>query len=84
MAASATPAASQNSAGEGVAVGPVGVSNQEIPRRCEVDSVREHRTYPRLRLDLRNALTWREDVEAAVERLLASVRTPALSPPRRA
>jgi len=47
-------------------------------------TVREHRTYPRLRLDLRNALTWREDVEAAVERLLASVRTPALSPPRRA
>jgi len=47
-------------------------------------TVREHRTYPRLRLDLRSALTWREDVEAAVERLLASVRAPALSPPRRA
>lgn len=47
-------------------------------------TVREHRTYPRLRLDLRTALTWREDVEAAVERLLASVRTPALSPPHRA
>jgi len=47
-------------------------------------TVREHRTYPRLRLDLRTTLTWREDMEAAVERLLASVRTPALSPPRRA
>jgi len=47
-------------------------------------TVREHRTYPRLRLDLRSALTWREDVEAAVERLLATVRTPSLSPPRRA
>jgi len=47
-------------------------------------TVREHRTYPRLRLDLRTALTWREDMEAAVERLLASVRTPALTPPRRA
>lgn len=47
-------------------------------------TVREHRTYPRLRLDLRTALTWREDMEAAVERLLASVRSPALSPPRRA
>lgn len=47
-------------------------------------TVREHRTYPRLRLDLRSALTWREDVEAAVERLLATVRTPTLSPPRRA
>lgn len=42
-------------------------------------TVREHRTYPRLRLDLRTALTWREDMEAAVERLLASVRSPSLS-----
>ena len=47
-------------------------------------TVREHRTYPRLRLDLRTALTWREDMEAAVERLLAAVRAPALSPGRRA
>ncbi|MEP7036545.1 MAG: GNAT family N-acetyltransferase [Dermatophilaceae bacterium] len=47
-------------------------------------TVREHHTYPRLRLDLRNALTWREDVEAAVERLLASVRAPVLTPPSRA
>jgi GNAT superfamily N-acetyltransferase len=42
-------------------------------------TVREHHTYPRLRLDLRTALTWREDMEAAVERLLASVRSPSLS-----
>lgn len=47
-------------------------------------TVREHRTYPRLRLDLRTALTWREDMEAAVERLLASVRTPSLSKGRQA
>jgi GNAT superfamily N-acetyltransferase len=47
-------------------------------------TVREHRTYPRLRLDLRTALTWREDMEAAVERLLAAVRTPSMSPRRRA
>lgn len=45
-------------------------------------TVREHRTYPRLRLDLRTALTWREDMEAAVERLLVSVRSPTLSPGR--
>jgi GNAT superfamily N-acetyltransferase len=45
-------------------------------------TVREHRTYPRLRLDLRTALTWREDMEAAVERLLASVRSPSLHPSR--
>jgi GNAT superfamily N-acetyltransferase len=43
-------------------------------------TLREHRTYPRLRLDLRTVLTWREDMEAAVERLLASVRSPSLSP----
>jgi GNAT superfamily N-acetyltransferase len=47
-------------------------------------TVREHRTYPRLRLDLRTTLTWREDMEAAVERLLASVRAPSLSEGRRA
>jgi GNAT superfamily N-acetyltransferase len=46
-------------------------------------TVREHRTYPRLRLDLRTALTWREDMEAAVERLLAAVRSPSLSQGRR-
>jgi GNAT superfamily N-acetyltransferase len=47
-------------------------------------TVREHRSYPRLRLDLRTVLTWREDMEAAVERLLAAVRSPSLSPRRRA
>ena len=47
-------------------------------------TVREHRTYPRLRLDLRTTLTWREDMEAAVERLLASVRAPSLVQGRRA
>jgi len=47
-------------------------------------TVREHRTYPRLRLDLRTALTWREDMEAAVERLLTAVRSPSLSQSRRA
>lgn len=46
-------------------------------------TVREHHTYPRLRLDLRTALTWREDMEAAVERLLAAVRSPSLSQGRR-
>jgi len=47
-------------------------------------TVRDHHTFPRLRLDLRTALTWREDMEAAVERLLASVRSPSLSQGRRA
>ncbi|MEP7194694.1 MAG: GNAT family N-acetyltransferase [Actinomycetota bacterium] len=47
-------------------------------------TVREHRTYPRLRLDLHTALTWRVDMEAAVERLLAAVRSPSLGQGRRA
>jgi GNAT superfamily N-acetyltransferase len=41
--------------------------------------VRPHHRYPRLRLELRTALSWREDVEAALERILASVRVPVLS-----
>lgn len=36
-------------------------------------TVRPHHRYPRLRLELRNALTWREDVEVALERLLGSM-----------
>lgn len=37
-------------------------------------TVRDHPRNPRLRLDLRTALTWRSDVEAALDRLLAPVR----------
>jgi hypothetical protein len=36
-------------------------------------TVRPHHRYPRLRLDLKNALSWREDVEVALERLLGSM-----------
>jgi GNAT superfamily N-acetyltransferase len=45
-------------------------------------TVRQHRRYPRLRLELKTALSWREDVEQALERILGSVgqvRTPALT-----
>jgi len=42
-------------------------------------TVRPHHRHPRLRLDLRTALSWREDVEHALERLLGSVRTPVLT-----
>jgi hypothetical protein len=37
-------------------------------------TVREHPAYPRMRLDLRTALRWREEVESAVERLFSPVR----------
>ena len=42
-------------------------------------TVRPHVRYPRLRLDLRTALSWREDVEQALERILGTVRAPVLS-----
>lgn len=45
-------------------------------------TVRQHPRYPRLRLELRTALSWREDVEVALERLLSSIpsREGALRP----
>jgi len=36
-------------------------------------TVRPHLRYPRLRLELKTALSWREDVEVALERLLGSM-----------
>ncbi len=44
-------------------------------------TVRPHHLFPRLRLELRNALSWREDVEVALERLLGSMNPePAFRP----
>jgi GNAT superfamily N-acetyltransferase len=36
-------------------------------------TVRPHHRYPRLRLELKTAATWREDVEVALEKLLGSL-----------
>lgn len=36
-------------------------------------TVRPHARFPRLRLELKTALSWREDVEVALERLLGSM-----------
>ncbi|MDI5961906.1 GNAT family N-acetyltransferase [Streptomyces sp. SL13] len=44
-------------------------------------TVRPHPRYPRLRLDLRSTLSWKEDVEMALDRLLGAVqKEPALRP----
>ncbi|GGJ82320.1 GNAT family N-acetyltransferase [Streptomyces camponoticapitis] len=44
-------------------------------------TVRTHPTYPRMRLDLRTTLSWKEDVEHALDRLLGAVKKdPALRP----
>ncbi len=37
-------------------------------------TVREHPVFPRLRLDLRTALAWRDEVEHALERILGPIR----------
>jgi GNAT superfamily N-acetyltransferase len=73
----------------GLAVGASSVPAGEPSSACLVPAdfllsvgfktVRHHRRYPRLRLELKNALSWREDVEQALERILGSVRTPALT-----
>lgn len=51
---------------------------------------RRHARYPRLRMDMRSVLTWREEVEQALEKLLDAVRpkpvhapSPAERVPRR-
>jgi GNAT superfamily N-acetyltransferase len=43
-------------------------------------TIRTHPRWPRLRLELRTALTWKEDVEAALERLLSSVTISTATP----
>lgn len=44
-------------------------------------TVRPHPRHPRLRLDLRSTVSWREDVEYALERLLGSISfEPSLRP----
>ena len=42
-------------------------------------TVRPHQRTPRLRLDVRTTITWKEDVESALERLLSSIQAPVLS-----
>lgn len=42
-------------------------------------TVQAHPRYPRLRLDLRGVLSWRDDVELAVERWLGAIR-PGMRP----
>jgi GNAT superfamily N-acetyltransferase len=49
-------------------------------RAVGFQTAREHGTYPRMRLDLRTALRWRSEVEQALDRLLAPVRSLAPQP----
>ena len=53
--------------------GPSCVVPADYLRSVGFKTVRPHPRFPRLRLDLRTTLTWREDVETAIERLLGSM-----------
>jgi GNAT superfamily N-acetyltransferase len=57
--------------------GPVPV---EFLQRVGFRTARAHATHPRMRLDLRTALTWREEVGTAWERLIGVVRPPQSAP----
>lgn len=52
----------------------------EFLQQVGFKTVRAHPRWPRLRLELRTALTWKEDVEAALERLLTSVTVTSVQP----
>ncbi|MFL6154697.1 MAG: GNAT family N-acetyltransferase [Marmoricola sp.] len=41
---------------------------------------RPHLEYPRMRMDLRTTVTWKEEFEAAAERILGVVKRPARAP----
>lgn len=43
-------------------------------------TVRQHPKWPRMRLELRTAISWKEDVEAALDRLLSSVTIKTAEP----
>ena len=72
LAAEAAPA-------EGEAPGPGCLVPADLLLAVGFKTVRPHRRYPRLRLELKTALSWREDVEQALERILGTVRAPALT-----
>jgi GNAT superfamily N-acetyltransferase len=42
-------------------------------------TVRPHPRVPRLRLETKTAVSWREEAESALERLLSTIQTPALA-----
>lgn len=65
--------------GDRYAAAPGCVVPAELLRAVGFKTIRPHHRHPRLRLELKNAISWREDVESAIERLLGSVRAPVLT-----
>ncbi|MGQ0629903.1 MAG: GNAT family N-acetyltransferase [Sporichthyaceae bacterium] len=61
--------------------GPACVVPAEYLRAVGFKTVRHHKRYPRLRLELKNTVGWRSEVEAALERILdVSIPAPAFRP----
>lgn len=52
---------------------PACVLPADVLRAVGFKTVRPHPRWPRLRLELKSAVSWREDVEVALERLLGSM-----------
>lgn len=48
----------------------------EFLRGVGFKTIRPHPRWPRLRMELRSGITWKEDVESALEQLLTSVSIP--------
>lgn len=51
----------------------------EFLRGVGFKTIRPHPRWPRLRMELRSGMTWKEDVESALEQLLSSVSIPMQS-----
>ncbi|GAA1932828.1 GNAT family N-acetyltransferase [Nocardioides marmoribigeumensis] len=68
------------SARAGDLAGDCGPVPAEFLERVGFRTARAHPSHPRMRLDLRTALSWREEVGTAWERLIGVVRPPAPAP----
>ena len=60
--------------------GPSCVTPADFLTSVGFKTVRPHPRWPRLRMELRSSITWKEDVEAALERLLNSVTVSTAEP----
>lgn len=60
--------------------GPACVMPAEYLKSVGFKTIRPHHRYPRLRLELKTTVTWSENVEAALEKLLGSMTDPVLRP----
>lgn len=60
--------------------GPACILPAEYLTSVGFKTIRPHHRFPRLRLELKTAVAWSENVEAALEKLLGSMTEPVLRP----